>query len=269
MTAYMGPLRNRRQQLDYVNFYAHLHRLVDQKIGRIMDALGDPSDPESLRSSTVIVRCADHGEMGLSHGGLRQKAFNAYEETINVPVVVSNPVLFPEPAETEALASLIDLLPTMLNLAGPGEGPQPQLRGNDLTPIMASAASPESERVNRSPVNLSPVLDHATGAESVQDSIHFTFDDHQAGTAMMEAPGQPNRVRAIRTGSAKYAVYLDPAGSAPAEYEMYDLERDPEERTNLLDVRTGEAPTAWGRTIAVELRERLDESMRVAGTTLT
>ena len=96
MTAYLGPARRRaRQQLDYVNFYAHLHRVVDAKIGRLLRALGDPGDPGSLRSRTVIVRSADHGEMGLSHGGLRQKMFNAYEETIHVPLVVSNPVLFP------------------------------------------------------------------------------------------------------------------------------------------------------------------------------
>ena len=44
-------------------------------------ALGDPGDPDSLRSRTVIVRTSDHGEMGLSHGGLRQKMFNAYEES--------------------------------------------------------------------------------------------------------------------------------------------------------------------------------------------
>ena len=57
MTAYLGPLDSRRKQLDYVNFYAHLHRLVDEKIGRILAALGDPDDPGSLRSRTVIVRC--------------------------------------------------------------------------------------------------------------------------------------------------------------------------------------------------------------------
>ena len=39
-------------------------------------------------------RISDHGEMGLSHGGLRQKMFNAYEETIRVPLVFSNPWLF-------------------------------------------------------------------------------------------------------------------------------------------------------------------------------
>ena len=97
MTAYLGPLNGERAKLDYVNFYAHLHRVVDAQVGRLLDALGDPADPGSLRSRTVIFRCADHGEMGLSHGGLRQKAFNAYEETIHVPMVISNPVLFPRP----------------------------------------------------------------------------------------------------------------------------------------------------------------------------
>jgi len=64
--------------------------VVDEKIGRVLNALGDVGDPDSLRSRTVIFRCADHGEMGLSHGGLRQKAFNTYEETIHIPLVISN-----------------------------------------------------------------------------------------------------------------------------------------------------------------------------------
>jgi arylsulfatase A-like enzyme len=265
MDAYLGPLRDRREQLDYVNFYAYLHRLVDEKIGRILGALGDPGDPESLRSSTVIVRCADHGEMGLSHGGLRQKTFNAYEETINVPLVVSNPVLFPRPAETEALASLVDVLPTMLNLAG-GEAPVNGLRGRDLSPVIAAAAEPERERVGRSPVDLSPVLDHHSPQATVQDAIHFTYDDHQAGTAMREAPGQPNRIRAIRTATEKYAVYFDPAGRAAREYEMYDLDRDPIERDNLLGVRSGTPLVSGDAARAAALEERLGEAVREAGT---
>jgi len=264
MAAYMGPLRDRRQQLDYVNFYAHLHHLVDTKIGRILRALGDPDDPESLRSSTVIVRTADHGEMGLSHGGLRQKAFNAYEETINIPLIVSNPVMFQRPAESPALATLVDVLPTMLSLAG-GER-VPELRGHDLSPVIAAAADPEAERVSRSPVDLSSVLDHDAPAASVQDSIHFTYDDHQAGTAMVEAPGQPNRVRAVRTATAKHALYLDPAGTAATEYEMYDLERDPDERENLLGVRSGLARTPDARRLAGELSERLNVAMDQLGT---
>jgi arylsulfatase A-like enzyme len=269
MTAYMGPLDTARKQLDYVNFYAHLHRLVDAKVGRILTALGDPGDPGSLRSRTVIVRVADHGEMGLSHGGLRQKAFNAYEETINVPLVISNPVLFPKPAETDAHGSLVDVLPTVLDLAGaPADGAEGDLglRGRSLAPILAAKAAPERERVERSPVELGPVLECAAPAASVQDAIQFTYDDHQAATALTEAPGQPNRLRAIRTATHKYAFYFDPSGKRPREYEMYDLERDPDEARNLVGVKTGVVSDPADARVHDELVELLGEAMNEAGT---
>jgi choline-sulfatase len=264
MTAYMGPLRNRRDQLDYVNFYAYLHRVVDAKIGRLLAALGDHSDPGSLRSRTVVVRCADHGEMGLSHGGLRQKAFNVYEETINIPLVVSNPVLFPTGRETDALASLIDILPTMLRLAGLDS--PPGVRGRDLSPIVARAAEPEREALAASLVDLSQVTDHAAPASSVRDAVHFTYDDHQAATALTEAPGQPNRIRAIRTASAKYAFYFDPGGREPTEYELYDLERDPLEVQNLLEVNSGVPRGSAAAALYGELAETLKEAMKECGT---
>ena len=166
MTAYLGPAERRAAKLDYVNFYAHLHRVVDAQVGRLLDALGDPADPGSLRSRTVIFRCADHGEMGLSHGGLRQKAFNAYEETIHMPMVVSNPVLFPRPAETDALASLVDMMPTIATIAG-ADSPAP-FRGRDLSPILADSACPSV--VVRESSRLDPVLRHPKPAPSVQDA---------------------------------------------------------------------------------------------------
>ncbi|HEX3292977.1 MAG TPA: sulfatase-like hydrolase/transferase [Solirubrobacterales bacterium] len=265
MTAYMGPLRNRRDQLDYVNFYAYLHGLVDAKIGRILGALGDGSDPGSLRSRTVVIRCADHGEMGLSHGGLRQKTFNAYEETINVPLVVSNPVLYPKGADTGALASLVDVLPTMLRVGGV-QAPD-GLRGRDLTPVLADAAAPDREPLQRVPVALTPVTNHPAPAASVRDHVHFTYDDHQAGTAMTEAPGQPNRIRAIRTAGAKYAFYFDPHGRKPTEFELYDLERDPLEAENRLDVRSGQPRDPATAALRHELAQRLDDAMEEGGTT--
>ncbi len=241
MTAYMGPLRDRGAQLDYVNFYAYLHRVVDEKIGRIVKALGPADDAGSLRSRTVVVRCADHGEMGLAHGGLRQKMFNVYEETINVPLVFSHPSLFPQGTETDAFASLVDVLPTVLSLGGrdvPGE-----LRGRDLGPILRGEE------------------------EAVQDDIHFTYDDHQAGTATQDAPGQPNRIRAVRTRDAKYAVYYDPNGREAPEYELYDLVTDPLEVENLLDVRTGEPRSARAGALKDEMAERLRVAMAERGTT--
>jgi arylsulfatase A-like enzyme len=262
MTAYLGPLRNERAMLDYVNFYAHLHRLVDEKIGRLLAALGSAADPDSLRARTVVVRCADHGEMGLAHGGLRQKMFNVYEETINVPLVISNPILFAG-ARSDALVSLADVLPTALRLAG-REVPA-DLRGHDLTPILADRAAADRSAADAA-VDLSPVLEHPAPAPSVQDAIHFTYDDHQAGTAMQNAPGQPNRIRAIRTADAKYARYFDPSGRAGSEYELYDLERDPLETENLLDVRSGQPASPQAGRLRRELAERLDVAMSACAT---
>jgi choline-sulfatase len=264
MAAYLGPLRNDDEKLEYVNFYAHLHRVVDEQIGRVMAALGDPGDPGSLRSRTLIVRCADHGEMGLSHGGLRQKAFNAYEETIHIPLVVSNPVLFPRPAHSDALVSLVDVLPTVAGVAGTRlDG---RAKGADLSPILASKAQPERERLRLTDVDLAPVINHPEPAPSVQEEIHFTYDDHQAATALQDVPGQPNRIRAVRTAGAKFALYFDPNGEKEPEYEMYNLERDPDERENLVDRSTGKVRRESDAALRSELGQRLDRLMALNGT---
>jgi arylsulfatase A-like enzyme len=234
-TAYIGALPDDRAKRDYVNFYAYLHRVVDEKIGRLLGALGNPADPDSLRSRTVIARTSDHGELGMSHGGLRQKMFNAYEESIRVPLVISNPVLFPEPRESDALVSLVDLVPTLLGLAG-DDGDPARFDGRDLGPLL------RGER------------------ESLRDAVLFTYDDHQAGTAFQDVSGQPNRIRCVRDARWKYAVYLDPAGETPPEYELYDLDSDPDEALNLVHKRTGR-----GRTVAAEReRRRLHELLERA-----
>jgi arylsulfatase A-like enzyme len=99
------------------------------------------------------------------------------------------------------------------------------------------------------------VLEHPSAAATVRDSVHFTYDDHQAATARADVPGQPNRVRCIRDSRMKYAVYLDPQGRVAPEYEMYDLERDPNERFNLINDRTGEPRQASDRAARDGLTE--------------
>jgi hypothetical protein len=128
------------------------------------------------------------------------------------------------------------------------------------------AAARVGEALAASPVDLSPVTDHPSPAAAVRDAVHFTYDDHQAATALTEAPGQPNRIRAIRTPTAKYALYFDPAGRRAREYELYDLERDPLEVNNLLDVGSGEPRDSGAAALREELAERLGEEMERCGT---
>jgi arylsulfatase A-like enzyme len=261
-TSYIGGIRGRRQQLDYVNFYAYLHRLVDEKLGRIVGALGDAGDPSSLRSRTVVARISDHGELGLSHGGLRQKMFNAYEETLRVPFTISNPLLFPGPRETDAPTTLADLVPTLLDLCGV-EAPR-TLDGFSRAAIVASHARPGREEHAALPATLARLLDDPPRDLAPEHTL-FTYDDHQAGTASQDAPGQPNRVRAVRDSRHTYAVYLDPSGRAAPEYELYDREADPHQVENLVDVRAGRGRTARVERARRELHDQLAASCERVG----
>lgn len=234
--SYLGALGGRDEEQVYANFYAHLHRVVDRKIGRMVSLLGDPGDPASLRSRTVVVRTSDHGELGLAHGGLRQKMFNAYEEAIHVPLVVSHPGLFPEAVTSDALVSLVDLVPTLLGLSGqPAEDPG-AFDGLDLGPVLRGEA------------------------DGVRDAVLFTYDDHQAGTAMQDAPGQPNRIRCVRDARWKYAVYLDPSGAVAPEYELYDVLTDPDEGINLVDKHTGRGRTPEAAREVIRLHALLEDA---------
>jgi arylsulfatase A-like enzyme len=186
----------------------------------------------------VIVRTSDHGEMGLSHGGLRQKMFNAYEETLHVPLVVSNPVLFPRARETDAMASLVDIVPTLLSLAGARGGDK--LDGVDLLPVLTAEAEPDREAVAQVPFDLAGALDRAEPQRSARDAVEFTYDDDAAATFLKDSVPPPNHLRCVREPTLKYAVYVDPLGRAERQYELYDLDRDPLEVRNLVDRGSGE-----------------------------
>ncbi|MGK2955238.1 MAG: sulfatase-like hydrolase/transferase [Solirubrobacterales bacterium] len=239
---FLGVLAD-EQRIEYCRFYAHLHRLVNEKVQRVLDALGDATDPESLRSKTVIIKTSDHGEMGMSHGGQRQKAFNAYDETINVPLIVSNPVLFPEAKTSPAPVSLCDILPTMASFAGvdtSGDG----IRGKDLTPILSG------------------------DAESVREEVLFTYDDHQAGSAFKDVAPPPNHIRAVRSEESMYAVYFDPEGREDPQYELYDMTRDPDQVNNLVNKDTGRVRDPEDAGLLLRMRASLESECRLARTLL-
>jgi arylsulfatase A-like enzyme len=203
----LEPLPDQQAQRDYVNFYAYLHTVVDREITTVLDAL----DARGLAEDTLVFRFADHGELGLSHG-LRQKTFSAYEEMIHVPLIVSNPRLYPSPVETDAFASLVDLLPTLAGIAG-------------VPPA-------ELARIGAAGVDLAPVLADPTAR--VQDAILFSFDDG-ASYEELFGPlpvGTGPSLRCVREGAWSYSVYFALDGSA-LEYELYNLADDPGALRNL------------------------------------
>uniref|UniRef100_A0A6J5ZZT0 Unannotated protein n=1 Tax=freshwater metagenome TaxID=449393 RepID=A0A6J5ZZT0_9ZZZZ len=201
-----NPVLTRYQQRKYINFYGNLMKEADGYLVQTLDALED----QGLLNDTVVIRTADHGEMGMTHDGLGEKNFNFYEETMKVPLIYSNPELFPTPKTSDALVSHVDLVPTLASLFG----------------------APASARDNWNGVDYSRLLTNPK-AKAVQDYIMFTYDDYQSGQASKLHPYGSNHISSIREQRWKLARYYDPLGVAKTEYEMYDLQRDPSEKKNL------------------------------------
>ena len=221
MDRILGKLTSDEEKRNYCRFYAYLQMLSDRHIGRILDTL----DNNELTDDTLIVRTSDHGDMGMSHGGLRQKFGYIYEEALHVPLIFSNPKLFPEPQTTDALASLVDVLPTLCTIADVPNREQYTFKGQDLTPIL------QAEATNGI---VTPV--------ETASAVHFTYDDQVVPIRIPYwlrkrsfSQRGANHIRAIIERDWKYAVYFDPESGQETEYELYDLATDPLESKNLLN----------------------------------
>ncbi len=98
----------------YRRLYYYLHKLVDQAIGRILDAL----EASGMADDTIVAFTSDHGDLLGAHGGLQQKWANAFDEATRVPMVIRGPGVNPVPGGITAPTSHVDLIPTLMGLAG-------------------------------------------------------------------------------------------------------------------------------------------------------
>lgn len=112
-------------------YQAEMHHL-DAGLARLLDAI----DRLGLRESTVLIVVSDHGE-GLdpergriSHGG------RLHADLIRVPLLVRGPGI--RPGRTDEPVSLVDVAPTVLDLAGLGE--PPELDGESLIDVLYGGA---------------------------------------------------------------------------------------------------------------------------------
>jgi arylsulfatase len=121
-----------------MNFYLNCIRDVDRSIGTVLDALVASGQADR----TMIVFLADHGDLVGSHG-LRQKGNLVYDENFHVPFVVVHPDIDGGGA-CDAMASAVDLAPTLLHAAGADPAgiaeTYPDLHGHSLLPTLEGGA---------------------------------------------------------------------------------------------------------------------------------
>ncbi|MCU0519960.1 MAG: sulfatase-like hydrolase/transferase, partial [Anaerolineae bacterium] len=178
--------------------YLGCNSFVDAEIGRVVDAVH-----QYVPENTWIIFTSDHGEMLGAHH-LTGKGPVMYEEIAHIPLIIECPKVSSEsswgaPRSVETLVSHIDLLPTMMDLAGMDV--PPILEGSSLVPVLA-------------------------GDEDLDRGVVVTFQRYEIEH---DSWGGFQPVRAIVKGQYKLVLNLLHSD------EFYNLESDPGEVQNLID----------------------------------
>jgi arylsulfatase A-like enzyme len=170
---------------------------LDEQVARVIQTL----DERKLSSETVLIFVGDNGYMMGSRGiGARGGAGKVVpnEESVKIPLIIRAPGLQRGTGIRNAPVSTLDLPPTLLQLAG--VKPPPEWAGRDLGPLLRG------------------VREHA-----VQDAFCEWADDRSTQFGHLS-------YRLVRTPGYKL-VRWETAGKPD---ELYDLDRDPRETTNLI-----------------------------------
>lgn len=104
--------------------------LIDKGVGRILDTL----DELGMAENTLVIFTSDHGELMGDHGAFQKS--KPYEASTRIPFLMRMPDRVAPGCESPDRASMLDIMPTALELAEskyPGERPLPgaSLLGRD------------------------------------------------------------------------------------------------------------------------------------------
>lgn len=106
---------NEDQWKRFISTYQLLIENTDRLIGLLLKNLKE----QGLEENTIVMFTTDHGEMSGSHKLIAKTTF--YEESSKIPVIIRYPKEIKQSTtNNNALVSTIDIMPTLLDLAGVG-----------------------------------------------------------------------------------------------------------------------------------------------------
>jgi arylsulfatase len=178
--------------------YWAMCELIDEQVGRTLSALEETGQ----RDNTLVIYTSDHGEM-LGDHGIYLKGPYFYDCAIHVPLIMNMPGVI-EPQVVDDLVECVDIPETILDLAG--SSLHPGMQGKSLMPILSGKTHDAQHR------------------DDVYCEAYNACDGHNSST------GERSSTTMVRTEKYKLAVAHNQDTG-----ELYDLERDPGEHTNLWD----------------------------------
>jgi choline-sulfatase len=164
---------------------------VDRGVGRILSQL----DKLGLTDKTLVIYTSDQGFCTGHHGfwgkGNGTNPRNAYDTSLQIPMIFSQPGRLKAGQTPDILVSSYDFLPTVLDYLGVPAPADRNLPGHSFAPMLRGQPRPDWP-----------------------DAIFAEY----------------GQLRMIRTSDYKY---IHRANGGP--FELYDLKKDPDETTNLVD----------------------------------
>ena len=175
-------------------YYANV-AMIDEKVGQLMEAL----ETNGYGENTVVIFTSDHGEGLGDHGHIQKLAM--YDEITRVPTIVWAPDRFEGGQVVDSLCQLMDLGPTVLELA---DVPVPEsMEADSLVPALRGEEWDGRDYV------------------FTEQPLDIGFMDDDMGTGFMTM---------VRSDDWKLVHFLNESYG-----QLFDLEADPDERENLWD----------------------------------
>lgn len=210
-------------------YYSAVSRM-DDELGRVYDAAR-----EALGADTVFLHSSDHGAQ------LPFAKWNCYDEGIRTSLLVVWPGVVTPGARTEAMVSWVDILPTLIEIAG-GKPPL-DLDGRSFLPVLRGEKTAHRDRIFTThsadgKMNLYPIRSMRAADWKYILNLHpeFSFHTHIDLAPRLDGPGYYSRYWLSWTNAAAAdshaAAVVRRYHQRPAE-ELYDLRNDPFETNNL------------------------------------
>ncbi|MEO8216512.1 MAG: sulfatase [Acidobacteriota bacterium] len=207
---------NERERQSYEMMVKNYYRVL-LSVDENVGRVLDLLDKQDLSENTVVVYTSDNGFFLGEHGLFDKRLM--YEASIRVPLAIRYPNLIPARSVDKTHMVLnIDIAPTLLQLGGV---PVPLgLHGRSIVPLLKNADVPW------------------------RDAFLYEYFEYPAGHCA-------RKNRGVRTERWQLIHFFE----QPEEWELYDLQKDPDETKNLI------ADPAHATTLQI-LKARLAELRR-------
>jgi arylsulfatase A-like enzyme len=165
-------------------------------VGRVLDALAR----SAVKAETLVVVTSDHGESLGEHGYYFDHGEDLFDPCVRIPLLIVAPGA-PKGLRSDALASTLDLVPTILDAVKVSY--PPDLAGASLMPAVHGKAGPGRERLfAQNERNLSATWDRRfkVVASPEKNALRFAVYDrqHDPGETADAARTQAEELRSGR-----------------------------------------------------------------------